>query len=168
MTQTGSNLEVVDKFCYLGDMLDAGSSAESASITRMQCGWKKFIELRPLLCYKAVSLKVYASLIKFCVQTILLYGSETWPAKSEDIQRLDRTESAMIRWMCGSSAGDNSSSAGLRTKLGITPITELVSRGRLCWFGHVSRKNESDWSRRFRPLKLILFGADLLSHKVRQ
>ena len=27
----GSNLEVVDKFCYLGDMLDAGGGAESSS-----------------------------------------------------------------------------------------------------------------------------------------
>ena len=26
----GSNLEVVDKFCYLGDMLDAGGGAESS------------------------------------------------------------------------------------------------------------------------------------------
>ena len=93
----GSNLEVVDKFCYLGDMLDAGGSAESASITRVKCGWKKFRELRPLLCSKVVSLKVKGSLFKSCVQTVLLYGSETWPAKAEDIQRLDRTESAMIR-----------------------------------------------------------------------
>ena len=110
------------------------------SITRVKCGWKKF---------------------NFCVQTILLYGSETWPAKSEDIQRLDRTESAMIRWMCGSSAGDNSSSAGLRTKLGITPITELVFQGRLRWFGHVSRKDDSDWLRRVQALEVDSCGASL-------
>ena len=133
----GNSLEVVDKFCYLSDMLDAGGSAESASITRVQYGWKNFRELRRLLCSKAVSLKVKDSLFKACVQTVLLYGSETWPAKSEDIQRLDRTESAMIRRMCSSSVGDNSSSAKLRSKVGITLLTELVSRGRLRWFGHV-------------------------------
>ena len=37
----GSNLEVVDKFCYLGDMLDAGGGAESSTVTRVS-GWKKF------------------------------------------------------------------------------------------------------------------------------
>merc|ERR1711954_601866 len=63
----GNNLEVVDKFCYLGDMLDASGGAESASITRVKCGWKKFRELRPLLCSKAVSLKVKGSLFKSCV-----------------------------------------------------------------------------------------------------
>ena len=29
----GANLEVVNKFCYLGDMLDAGGGIESSSIT---------------------------------------------------------------------------------------------------------------------------------------
>ena len=152
---------MVDKFCYLGDMLDAGGSAESAFITRVKCGWKKFRELRPLLCSKVVSLKVKGSLFKSCVQTVLLYGSETWPAKAEDIQRLDRTESAMIRWMCGSSVDDNSSSARLRSKLGITPITELVSRGRLRWFGHVSRKDEADWLKRVQTLAVDPHGASL-------
>lgn len=28
----GSSLEVVDRFCYLGDMLDAGGGAESSTI----------------------------------------------------------------------------------------------------------------------------------------
>ena len=38
----GSNLEVGDKFCYLGDMLDAGGGAESSTVTRVRSGWKKF------------------------------------------------------------------------------------------------------------------------------
>ena len=63
--------------------------------------------------------------------------------------------------MCGSSAGDNSSSAGLRTKLGITPITELVFQGRLRWFGHVSRKDDSDWLRRVQALEVDSCGASL-------
>ena len=37
----GSNLEVVDKFCYLDDMVDAGG-AESSTITRVRSGWEKF------------------------------------------------------------------------------------------------------------------------------
>jgi hypothetical protein len=31
-------------------------------------------------------------------------GSETWPMKVEDMQRLERTEKMMIRWMCGVTA----------------------------------------------------------------
>ena len=67
----------------------------------------------------------------------------------------------MIRWMCGSSVGDNSSSDSLRSKLGITPITVLVTRGRLRWFGHVSRKDETDWLRRVQTLEVDPRGASL-------
>ena len=36
-----------------------------------------------------------------CVQSAMIYESETWPMKLEDMQRLERTEKMMIRWMCG-------------------------------------------------------------------
>ena len=58
----GSNLKVVDKFCYLGDMLDAGGGAEPSTVTRVRSGWKKFRELLPLLTTKAISLKVKGEL----------------------------------------------------------------------------------------------------------
>ena len=46
MMLAGSNLEVIDKFCYLGDMLDAGGGAESSIVTRVRSGWKKFMRDR--------------------------------------------------------------------------------------------------------------------------
>ena len=87
----GSNLEVVDKFCYLGDMLDAGGGAESSTVTRVS-GWKKFRELLPLLTTKAISLKVKWELYAACVRSVMLYGSETRPIKVEESQRLHRNE----------------------------------------------------------------------------
>ena len=95
----GSNPEVVDKFCYLGDMLDAGGGAESSTVTRVRSGWEKFRELLPLLTTKAISLK--GELYAACVRSVMLYGSETWPIKVEESQRFHRNEMSMIRWMCG-------------------------------------------------------------------
>ena len=97
----GCNLEVVDRLCYLGDMLDAGRGAESSPITRVRSGWKKSRELLPLLTTKATSLKVRWELYAFCVCSVMLYGSETWPVKVEDSQRLHCNEMSMIHWMCG-------------------------------------------------------------------
>ena len=42
-------LEVVQEFCYLGDMLSAGGGCELAAITRCKCAWGKFQQLLPLL-----------------------------------------------------------------------------------------------------------------------
>ena len=98
---TGSNLEVVDKFCYLGDVLDAGGGAELSTVTRVRSGWKKFRELLPLLTTTAISLKIKGELYAACIRSVMLYGSETWLIKVEESQRLHRNEMSTIRWMCG-------------------------------------------------------------------
>ena len=36
--------EVVERFCYLGDMIGSGGGAEEASRTRVRCAWSKFNE----------------------------------------------------------------------------------------------------------------------------
>ena len=49
-----AKLELVDKFCYLGDMLSVDGDA--AVETRIRIGWNKFRQLVPLLTSKDVSL----------------------------------------------------------------------------------------------------------------
>jgi len=43
-----ANLELVDKFCYLGDVLSVDVDADAAVETRIQIGWNKFRQLVPL------------------------------------------------------------------------------------------------------------------------
>ena len=38
---------------------------------------------------------------KTCVQSVMVYGSEAWALKACDVQRLERTEMMMVRWMYG-------------------------------------------------------------------
>jgi len=51
-----ANLEVVDKFCYLGDMLSADGDADAAVEARIRIGWNKFRQLLPLLTSRDISL----------------------------------------------------------------------------------------------------------------
>jgi len=44
-----ANLEVVDKFCYLGDMLSVDGDADAAVEARIRIGCNKFRQLVPLL-----------------------------------------------------------------------------------------------------------------------
>ena len=41
-TGVNANLKLVDKFCYLGDMLNVVGDANVAMETRIQIGWNKF------------------------------------------------------------------------------------------------------------------------------
>ena len=83
-------VECVGKFCYLGDMIGSGGGAEEASKARVRCVWAKFRELSPLLTARGASLKVKGKLYSMYVQCAMMYGSETWAMKVEDMQRLER------------------------------------------------------------------------------
>ena len=53
----GHEYEIVDKFCYLGDILSQEGDCEHAILKRIQTGWLKFRELSGLLIGKGMSVK---------------------------------------------------------------------------------------------------------------
>jgi hypothetical protein len=69
-------------------MLDSGGGAEEASRTRVKCGWKKFRELTPILTARGASLKLKGKIYSACVRSVMIYGSETWPMRVEDKQKV--------------------------------------------------------------------------------
>ena len=80
-----------------------------------------------------------------CVQSVLIYGTETWAMKADDLRSLERTERMMVRWMCGVSLKDRKRSEDLYNLLGINCVADVVRHGRLRWFGHLERKSVDDW-----------------------
>ena len=53
----GHEYEIVDKLCYLDDMLSQEGGCEHAILKRIQTSWLKFWELSGLLIGKGMSLK---------------------------------------------------------------------------------------------------------------
>ena len=45
----GETYAAVDRFCYLGDMLNAQGGGEAAVTVRVRCAWQKFRELSSFL-----------------------------------------------------------------------------------------------------------------------
>jgi hypothetical protein len=54
--------------------------------------------------------------------------------------------------MCEVTLRDRNKSDELRKRLGIECVTDVVRRGRLRWFGHLERKDVTDWASRCRHL----------------
>jgi len=71
------------------------------------------------------------------------------------MQRLERTERMMVRWMCGASLKDRTSSVELNNRLGVEDVTDIVRQGRLRWFGHVARKCHDDWVSNCRNFEVV-------------
>jgi len=81
--EASANLEVVDKFCYLGDMLSVDGNADAAVEARIRIGWNKFRQLVPLLTNMDISLIRRGRLYSSCGQSSMLHGSETWPVRKK-------------------------------------------------------------------------------------
>ena len=64
-TGASAKLELVDKFCYLGDMLSVDGDADAAVEARIRIAWNKFRQLVPLLTNKDVS-----SIIRGCTVVV--------------------------------------------------------------------------------------------------
>ena len=73
-----------------------------------------------------------------------VYASDTWAMKAEDMQRLERTERMMIRWMCGMKPSDMKATMQV-CQVDIESVSDVVRCGRLRWFGHMERKQPDDW-----------------------
>src|SRR5437867_9476201 len=59
---------VVEKFCYLGDVIGKGGGAGESSIARVRRAWGKFMDLKVLLTAKGASLRVKGKIYRVCVQ----------------------------------------------------------------------------------------------------
>ena len=91
----------------------------------------------PIITSRGTSLIVKCKIYKACVQTVMIYGSDTWAMKVEDSHKLERTEASMMRWMCGVFLKKHLPTEELKRRLNIDCVSDVVRRGRLRWFGHV-------------------------------
>ena len=87
-------------------MIGAGGGAEEASRNSVRCAWSKFRELSPLLTFRSALHRLKGKMYSTCVQRVMVYGSDTWPMKVEDMERLERTARKMGRWICGETLKD--------------------------------------------------------------
>ena len=147
--------EIVDKLCYLGDMLSQEGGCEHAILKRIQTGWLKFRELSRLLIGKGMSLKSKGIIYTTCIRPCnVVYGSETWPTKVENIRKMQSSEMRMLRWMTGVSLSERKSNEWVRSMMATDDIGEVMRRNRLRWFGHVEKRDELCWLKRIETLQV--------------
>jgi len=55
----------------------------------------------------------------------------------------------MVRWMGGVKLKDRLPSKKLRERLGVDDIALVLQQNRLRWYGHVLRKDDDDWVKKY-------------------
>ena len=94
--------------------------------------------------------RVYAR----CVRSSMTYGSETGSFLVDVGLKFERAEMQMIRWMCGISMKDRRTNDELTRLVGVEPITTFIRSGRLRWYGHVMRKGDEDWVKKYMEYRV--------------
>ena len=130
------NLLSISKLCDKGNYVTFDSTN---CVTRE--GWQKWNSVPGVLCDKRVPLGLKGKVYRMVVRPAVLYGSECWPLKKTQAQRLMVAEMRMIRWMCGFTRLDRIRNGVIRSLTEVAPIEEKMRELRLRWFGHVKRRS---------------------------
>jgi len=96
-----ANLELVDKFCYLGDMLSVDGDADVAVETRIRIGWNKFRQMVPLLTNENISLIARGKLYTSCerISMFICCMELRLTVRKENGMALQRAEMRIVRWI---------------------------------------------------------------------
>ena len=148
-------VDFVKSVCYLGDRLNASGESEVAITARTRIGWIKFRECGELLYGRKFWLKIKRRIYQSCVRSVMLYGSETWCLRENEMAILRRTEKVMMRAMCGVKMIEKRRSQEGTSLLGLKDtLDELARVSGVRWYEHVLRRNNSNVLRRALDFKV--------------
>ena len=137
--------ETVKGFCYLGDRLNASGGCEAALTAITRVGWKKFRERGEILFGKKFFLRMKGKMYKIYVRSAMLYGSETWCLRENEIAILRRAERSLVRAVCGVKLVDKTNTEELMNMLGLKEAADKLARANgMRWYGHILRRPEED------------------------
>ena len=120
--------------------------------TRVRCAWGKFKAVLPLLTSMSISWARKGHLYQTCVRKAMLHASECWAPTKANLDRLNRSDRAMLRWICKVKLSDRVATSALLKKLNLLEIEDEIRGSRLGWYGHVYRS--SSWINRITSLEV--------------
>ena len=91
ITVDGEELKEVQEFPYLGSLIQSDMKCTKDMKKRTAMTKEAFSKIK-ILVTKNLSIKVKKVIIKTLVWSVLLYGSESWTLRKEDMKRLEACE----------------------------------------------------------------------------
>lgn len=132
----GSHIKEVEDFKYLGSYV---ADSRKDFLARKGQAWNACNKL--LRVWKSgVSTSTKVSFFRACVESILLYGAETWTMKKELQDRLDGTYTRLL--MCVKNISWKTHPTKEQIYGELPPITTTIARRRVIFAGHCFRAKD--------------------------
>ena len=121
-------VETVKGFCYLGDRLNASEGCRAAVTAKNKKCAEIFRKCAEILLGKKFSLRMKEKIYKSYERSAMLYGSETWCLKENEVAIFRRAERSMVRAMCGVKLVDKRNTEELMDKLKLKETADKLAR----------------------------------------
>ncbi|CAH8503536.1 unnamed protein product [Schistosoma rodhaini] len=152
LTLDGEQIEVVEKFVYLGSYISAGGGVSDEIDARIMKARAAYANLGHLWRLRDVSLAVKGRIYNASVRAVLLYACETWPLRVEDVRRLSVFDHRCLRRIADIQWQHHVSNVKVRHRVfgrrDNDSIGVTILKHRLRLLGHVLRMSSQRLPRR--------------------
>ena len=80
----------------LGDIVCTESGVQEAVTTRITDRWKRFKDVKGILCKESLWVKLRGLVYKMYIQSAMTYKAECWPIKVNDIRIIKSIQMRML------------------------------------------------------------------------
>jgi hypothetical protein len=139
ITISGAPLEKVSEFSYLGSLITEDAKCHKEIRRRIAMGKEAFVKRRELM-RGSLNRDLKKRMVKTLIWSVVLYGSESWTLRKEDIKKLEAFEMWIWRrmervsWTAMKTNEEVLSMVGERRRL-LDNIRERQKK----WVGHIMR-----------------------------
>ena len=145
ITVDGTNLEIVDHYIYLGQLIHISGSLLPEINRRIRAGWIAFG--RNNIIFKSrMPLYLKKKAFDQCILPVLTYGCETWNLKAAVTQKLQVAQRSMERAMLGITRRDRKRIGWIREQTKVTDIIHRIKSLKWQWAGHIARRTDNRWT----------------------
>ncbi|KAK7103731.1 hypothetical protein V1264_018575 [Littorina saxatilis] len=147
ITLSGSPLEEVQSFTYLGSIVDQQGGTDADVKARIGKARAAFIQLKNIWNSRQLSLTTKIRLFNSNVKSVLLYGAETWRTTKTTIRKVQTFINSCLRRVLKIRWPETISNADLWERTCQLPAEELIRKRRWGWIGHTLRKPSTNITR---------------------
>lgn len=145
----GDRLRQVDQMTFLGVVFNQENSHQAEVDNRIEKYTANVKVLSPLLADKMISqqckVKIYTSFLR----PILTYGSEAWSVTKVIESQITGAEMSVLRAIYCVTRLNIPSDIEVRRELEVTPISNIIEKRKLLWYGQIQRMPDTRFPKKF-------------------
>ena len=140
----------------LGTLLDVHDPTKTEILNRISTEWRMFWGMSRLLLNRRISVKRRMRLFNSTVCSCVLWCTQSWTPRAEELRALQSAENKMLRRILGTGRAPNEEwvdwirrvtrkAKSLAQSCGVRVWTQAHPESKWLWVGHVARRPTSTW-----------------------